>query len=53
MAKIILILGILAMGGATFFGIKNRAQLIDLKRQTIEINDRIDAGMGRSGQASR
>jgi hypothetical protein len=42
MAKIILILSILAMGGATFFGIKNRQTLIDLKKQTIEINKLID-----------
>ena len=42
MAKIILILSILAMGGATFFGIKNRQTLIDLKKQTIDINEQID-----------
>ncbi|MCB1094879.1 MAG: hypothetical protein KDN22_04800 [Verrucomicrobiae bacterium] len=42
MAKIILILSILAMGGATFFGIKNRQTLIELKKQTIDINKQID-----------
>jgi hypothetical protein len=42
MAKIILILSILAMGGATFFGIKNRQTLISTKKQTIEINEAID-----------
>lgn len=41
MAKIILILSILAMGGATFFGIKNRKTLIDVKKQTIDINSKI------------
>jgi len=42
MAKIILILSILAMGAATFFGIKNRQTLISLKKDTIEINNQID-----------
>ena len=42
MAKIILILSILAMGCATFFGIKNRQALIELKKQTIEIKKQID-----------
>ncbi|MGK0189862.1 MAG: hypothetical protein ACI9R3_005680 [Verrucomicrobiales bacterium] len=42
MAKIILILSILAMGGATFFGIQGRKNLIDLKKQAIDINSKID-----------
>lgn len=48
MAKIILIVSIVAMGGATFFGIKNRQELISLKKEAIAINGRIDSAWTRS-----
>ena len=42
MAKIILILSIVAMGASIFFGIKTRKNLVNLKTDTVELDKQIE-----------